>query len=146
MGIKEYLRQVDMFNGLDDEQLEHIAAICHEERYNSGDLILKENEPTTDLYIIQQGGAQVFLGEQGEGATLLLTLGQGQVFGEMALVDQGLRSATVRCIADDTILYVIPRDDLIHLCETDPDMGYKIMRNIAADLSFKLRHRNLAWH
>jgi hypothetical protein len=40
---------------------------------------------------------------------------------------------------------VIRRDDFIQLCEQDTDIGYKVMRNLAADMSFKLRHRNLSW-
>jgi CRP-like cAMP-binding protein len=57
----------------------------------------------------------------------------------------GPRSATVRCSADASQLYVLRRNDFIRLCEQDTDIGYKVMRNLAADLSFKLRHRNLSW-
>jgi CRP-like cAMP-binding protein len=63
----------------------------------------------------------------------------------MALIDMGLRSATVRCTKDGTELYVLHRDEFIQLCEEDTDIGYKVMRNLAADMSFKLRHRNLSW-
>ncbi|GAG41297.1 unnamed protein product, partial [marine sediment metagenome] len=48
-------------------------------------------------------------------------------------------------VADGTVLYAISRDDFIELCDEDTRIGYVIMRNIAADLSFKLRHYNLAW-
>jgi len=65
------------------------------------------------------------------------------VFGEMALVDRGARSATVRCVEDGTVLYVIPRKDFWALCDNDHHIGFIVMRNIAFDLSFKLRHRNL---
>jgi CRP-like cAMP-binding protein len=63
----------------------------------------------------------------------------------MSLIDSGLRSATVRCTSDGSELYVIRRDDFVELCEQDTDIGYIVMRNLAAELSFKLRHRNLAW-
>ena len=75
----------------------------------------------------------------------IVHLGKGQIFGEVALVDRGLRSATVNTVADGTVLYAISRDDFIELCDEDTRIGYVIMRNIAADLSFKLRHYNLAW-
>ena len=61
----------------------------------------------------------------------------------MALIDLGKRSATVRCSRDNTILRSIQGEDFTALCEEDTAIGYVIMRNIAVDLSFKLRHRNL---
>ena len=62
---------------------------------------------------------------------------------EMALVDQGPRSATVRAISDSTIVLTIDRQAFMDLCEANHHLGYIVMRNMAADLSFKLRHRNL---
>ena len=77
------------------------------------------------------------------GPQAIVSLGQGQVFGEMALVDRGTRSATVRSVDDGTIINSISQDDFTSLCEKNTAIGYVVMRNIAADLSFKLRHRNL---
>jgi CRP-like cAMP-binding protein len=61
----------------------------------------------------------------------------------MALIDRGERSATIRALEDGTELFVIPREDFWTLCDADHHIGYIVMRNIAFDLSFKLRHRNL---
>ena len=49
----------------------------------------------------------------------------------------------MRCAEDGTTLYVITRQSLWELCNEDHHIGFVLMRNIAADLSFKLRHRNL---
>jgi len=149
----ESLKNVEMLIGLSDEQLERVAAICEKKVYNAGDVIVRENDTSGDIYIIHKGSAEVILsGGQITAETLvapgprsIISLGQGQVFGEVALIDMGPRSATVRCTSDGTELYVIHRDDFIRLCEEDTDIGYKVMRNLAADLSFKLRHRNLSW-
>ncbi len=70
-------------------------------------------------------------------------LGRGQIFGEMALLDMGKRSATVRCSQDHTVLRAISQPAFTDLCNSDTAIGYMIMRNMAIDLSFKLRHRNL---
>jgi CRP-like cAMP-binding protein len=69
-------------------------------------------------------------------------LGQGQTFGEMGLVDRGARSATVRA-GTDTEVYAINCHDFLNLCHENTHLGFLVMRNIAADLSFKLRYRNL---
>lgn len=147
------LRHVEILTGLTDEQLARVAAICHEKAYNAGEVIVHENEPSGEIYIIHQGNAQVSVAGTkitaetlaAPGPKALISLGQGQVFGEMALIDMGPRSATVECTSDGTELYVIRRDDFVRLCEQDTDIGYRVMRNLAADLSFKLRHRNLSW-
>jgi len=61
----------------------------------------------------------------------------------MALIDRGKRSATVRCSQNNTVLHSIQGDAFTALCEENTAIGYVIMRNMAVDLSFKLRHRNL---
>jgi CRP-like cAMP-binding protein len=58
-------------------------------------------------------------------------------------VDQGLRSASARCSANNTLLLIIPRDKLILLCDTYPQLGYRLMRNLAADLALKIRSTDL---
>ena len=55
----------------------------------------------------------------------------------------GLRSASARCVANNTQLLVIPRDKLTLLCDTYPQLGYRLMRNLAADLALKIRGTDL---
>jgi CRP-like cAMP-binding protein len=147
------LRRVEILTDLTDAQLARIAAICHVETYDAQDVIVHEGDPSDDIYVIHSGSVEIVLaGSRVTAETLtapgpqtIVSLGQGQVFGEMALIDSGPRSATVRCTTDGAQLYVLRRDDFCQLCEQDTDIGYKVMRNLAADLSFKLRHRNLSW-
>jgi CRP-like cAMP-binding protein len=142
-----------MMNGLTDEQLAQVAAFCREKVFQAGEVIVRYRESGDELYIIESGSAEVDLSGNGEQpdqcvaarSPVRVSLGEGQVFGEMALVDTGLRSATVRCSSNGTRVLVIKRHDLIGLCEQDTDIGYRVMRNLAADISFKLRHRNLSW-
>ena len=68
---------------------------------------------------------------------------RGQSFGEIALVDEGLRSATARAAQNDTRLLLIPRDKIIMLCETYPQLGYRLMYNLAMDLAMKIRNSDL---
>ena len=150
MSVTEYLQQSELFSGLTSEQVEQIVALGHEVFYNTGDAIIREGEPSDEMYVVCSGMVEVTVSR---GAipdvpgppqlTSIARLGQGQMFGEMALVDRGARSATVRCVQDDTVVYVIPRQRFWDLCDSDHTIGYIVMRNIAADLSFKLRHRNL---
>lgn len=147
------LKEVDIFNGLTGQQLEKVAARWQEVELNLGDVILHESEQSKEMYIIAEGEVEIAVGVNTEfhplpvvdGEILIVRLGAGQIFGEMALVDQGLRSATVRCSASPTRLLIMQRDDFVSLCDADSHLGFIVMRNIAADVCFKLRSHNLAW-
>jgi CRP/FNR family cyclic AMP-dependent transcriptional regulator len=150
MSITELLQRSELFSGLEPGQIEQIAALGHEAVYNAGDVIIHEGAPPDEMYVIRSGMVEVLVAggvipdvPGPPQLTRLVRLGQGQSFGEMSLVDHGVRSATVRCVEDGTVLYVIPRQALLALCDGDHHIGYVVMRNIAFDLSFKLRHRNL---
>jgi CRP-like cAMP-binding protein len=150
MPLIEFLRRSELFAGLSTEQIEQIAALGHELVYQNGDVIVREGETSNDVYVVCQGMVEVLV-TKGSIADVLgppqmksiVELGPGQSFGEMALVDRGARSATVRCVEDGTRVHVIPRQELLALCDSDPRVGYMLMHNVASDLSFKLRHRNL---
>jgi CRP-like cAMP-binding protein len=143
------LREVDIFQDLSESQLERVAQICEERACQIGAVIFEENTASDELYIITDGMVDIrvdpsILGIPSQaGPTTITTLRRGQVFGEVALVDQGLRSASARCAANNTSLLIIKRDDLIALCDQDFQMGYVLMRSIAADLSFKIRSADL---
>jgi len=143
------LRGVDIFQDLSESHLKRVAQICEERVCQMGAVIFEENTASDELYIIADGMVDIrvdpsILGITSQaGPTTITTLRRGQVFGEVALVDQGLRSASARCVANNTKLLVINRDDLIALCDQDFQMGYVLMRSIAADLSFKIRSADL---
>jgi CRP/FNR family cyclic AMP-dependent transcriptional regulator len=145
---KEFLRKLDMFNGLSDEELSSVAALCSEASYKAGDIILNIKDPTENFYLIRSGTVQIITNpdiletkpELVDSVTV--NLGRGQSFGEMGLVDRGARSATVRA-GTDTEVYAINCKKFQELCFEDTRLGFLVMRNIAADLSFKLRYRNL---
>lgn len=150
MSIIELLQRSELFIGLSTEQIQQIAALSHEETYDADEIIISEGEPSDEMYIISRGMVEVLIASGmipdvpgPPQLTSLVRLGQGQFFGEMALVDHGMRSATVRCVKDGTVLRVIPRQTFWELCDNNHHIGYVVMRNIASDLSFKIRHRNI---
>ena len=140
------LKSVELFEGLSEEELDSVLRICHQRAYKTGDLITEQGQPGDELFVIQEGFVEVLHRESQADTTpkAVVNLGCGQIVGEMALVDHGLRSATVRAISDETMVQVIQRDDFERLCDSNHHLGYTVMRNIAADLSFKLRHSHLS--
>ena len=141
--LVQLLKAAELFMGLTDEQLRRLAAISQELTYNKGDVIFPQGGEGDSLYVIRKGQVEITVSDAGGRARSEVYLGQGQVFGEMALIDYGKRSATVRCVRDGTVVDMISRDNFTDLCNADKAIGYIVMRNLAIDLSFKLRHRNL---
>lgn len=144
------LKQADIFVQFSRSQIELVADICHEKKYAADEVIFLQGSQSDELYIIAQGTVDILIGpqptpglSQDEGELRITTLRRGQSFGEIALVDQGIRSATARAAEARTRLLIIPRDQLISLCDTYPDLGYRLMYNLATDLAMKLRSTDL---
>jgi CRP/FNR family transcriptional regulator, cyclic AMP receptor protein len=143
--IPDVLEQADIFADLRPTQLALIASISRIHEYSAAELIFEENSDSNELYVIVDGEVDLkvdpaLLGEQaGSRPVTLTTLRRGQSFGEMALVDLGLRSATACSAQHETRVVIIPRDRLMELCQQHPDLGYVLMRNLAADLAAKIR-------
>ncbi len=144
MELGNILRNVEIFNGMTETELDEVAQLCTERKLQLGEKITTQGEINDDLYIVTEGFVEVLLNESQGEAHIIVSLGEGQIIGEMALVDQGPRSATVRASVEPTIIQVIHREDFEELCSRNNHIGYIVMRNIAMDLSFKLRHRNLS--
>jgi CRP-like cAMP-binding protein len=145
------LKTADIFYKLSDDQLENIASISTERTYRYGEVIFEENSGGDELFLIAQGEVEIQVDPNlVDPDTLnvgpvesIVKLQRGQSFGEIALVDRGTRSASAQAAADETKVIVIPRQGLIDLCDNDPQLGYRLMRNLAADLSTKLRKTDL---
>ena len=146
------LQQADIFYDLTRPQVDMIAAICSEVTSKAGEIIFEENSAGDELYVVARGEVDILVhpsftqsapAGQSHRPMTIATIRRGQTFGEIALVDQGLRSASARCASKKALLLVIPRERLIRVCDSYPDLGYRLMRNIAADMAFKIRGTDL---
>jgi len=148
--IANFLKQCDIFYQFSATQLELVANLCQQVTYQKDELVFKENSRSKELYVIAEGSIDIvvdpsLVGMQGNNVTheVIATLRRGQSFGEVALVDEGIRSASAFAAQDGTRLFIIPRNKLIALCDTDPQLGYKLMYNLGADLAMKIRNTSL---
>ncbi len=146
--LVNFLKQSDIFFQFTPTQLEMVANLCQEVEFHADQVIFQENSSSKELYVIMQGEVDILIHRNGTGSlgkseTVVARLRRGQSFGEVALVDEGLRSATARAAQKDTRLLVISRDKIVMLCETYPQLGYRLMYNLAADLAMKIRNTDL---
>ena len=145
------LRDVDIFADLTPVHLKEIADISTIRPFEASEIVFKENTTSHELYVILQGMVEILIdpsilgtvNSEDTGLKTIATLRIGESFGEVALVDQGVRSASAICVQDNTRLLVVPEKEFNQLCQKDFELGYIVMRNIAGDLSFKLRQTDI---
>lgn len=145
------LRKVGILQDLSDEELERVLAIAEPLEVKSGTVIMREDEPGDEVFLFMEGRVDVSknltlkIGRAGFGraekSMTKLTAGQASVFGEMALFGTEPRSATVTA-SSDCLLYRIRREDFSALCESNPALGLKVVRRIAAVLGERVRKGN----
>ena len=109
----EVLKTVELFDGLEPAELGAVAALCRERTYQAGQVITTQGEVGDDLFVVCDGFVEVILSRPpgDQAPRTMVHLGRGQIFGEMALVDHGPRSATVRALVDGAVVMIIHRQD-----------------------------------
>ena len=142
MSSHKLLKRVQLFAGLKEPELEKIAAIAEYQKAEPLAVVIHQNTTGSTMYVVAVGSVEVFIEGYADERSLVV-LGQRQVFGEMSLVDYGYRSASVRATEQGCEYFEIEREAMEALCQENEHIGYIVMRNLAADLAFKLRHRNL---
>ena len=144
--VKATLAAAGLTTDLTSEELDRLVAIATEQRYARGVAIIREDAKSRDLYIIKRGRVSVRLklpSELGR-EEVIYQMRDGQIFGELALVDGSPRSATVQ--ADEEVLaYRFDYNRLSKLLTDYPRIGYILMRNIAAIIANRVRNTNMLW-
>jgi len=131
-----------LFQGLSDNQLKEVAEVLDEVHCRSGTIIAKEGDPATELYFIKSGTAEVFkLEPEIDHEHHLSTLSVGDSIGEMAILDNKPRSASVRAVSD-CCLFVLKNDKLHSLAAAEESTCSKIKSNLSCEMSERLRQTN----
>jgi signal transduction histidine kinase/ActR/RegA family two-component response regulator len=95
-------------------------------RYKAGEVIIRENDVGETAYVIAQGQVEVSKGLDGQNVDLAY-LGAGEIFGEMSMIDEKPRSATVTAITE-TLVSEIGRDDFFNSFQTDPKVALQLLQ------------------
>jgi hypothetical protein len=127
------LAPMPLFHHCTERELRSVAQATHPRRFAAGAVIFEEGQPGTELYMVISGRVDVVKG----GATIA-SLGPGSNFGEMAMLDDPVRSATARA-AEDTELMVISRQAFFALLRGNPPLAVKMLWNLLLRLSANLR-------
>lgn len=118
----ELLRNVDLFAGLTTKELVSVADACKRAQFRAGDNVVTQGDPSARLYVIIDGTADVFV----HGAKVD-TVGPGDYFGEIAVIDEQPRAATVTATSAISALS-LANFNVKRLLRTLPDIGFKMLR------------------
>lgn len=137
----EQLSNIGLFRGLKPEALELIAKVASEEQHATGTKIFEHGDAGDKLYLILEGKVRISRNVAGMGEEALAVLGPGQVFGEMALLDESPRSADAR-VHERCRLLAIPKDGFDDLLFLHKDLAYEVLWSVVRMLTERLRETN----
>ena len=138
-----YLRRIDLFKGLDANELAEIEATADARTYSSGDVLFGEGSRGDEIYVLKQGKVRIDLTLKSDSdCATVQRLRGGQILGELALLDQRARSATATCESRCEII-ALGCEKLLRLFQRNHDIGYVVMRNLAQIVATRLRKTNL---
>ncbi len=137
--VLQVLGQVPIFENLTPKELKDLARLTHERFYKANEPVFKKLAPSEGMYVILKGIVEI---KDPDSNTTFATLGSGDFFGELALLDQEPRSAmAVATEASELVGFF--RTDLLTLMTRDPELGNKILLNLSRVLGERLRRTNL---
>jgi CRP-like cAMP-binding protein len=121
----EALRAVPLFADLDERNLEQLARQFHERRFPEGTAVTTEGSTGAGFFVIAEGNAEVMVGDQHRA-----TLAPGDHFGEIALIDDGVRSASI-VAATDLLCYGLTPWEFRPFVEEHPQVAWALLRVLA---------------
>ena len=139
--VEEMLAKIPVFENLKTKELRQVAGIVHRRQYVSGEYVFFQNDPGLGMYVIEQGEVSVFLLTADGTKKELAVLKDGDFFGELSLLDESPRSATVIALTDANLVGFF-RPDLFEIMEKTPGTGLKIVLKVAEMIGERLRNTN----
>ncbi|HHT40774.1 MAG TPA: Crp/Fnr family transcriptional regulator [Actinomyces sp.] len=128
-----YISQVPLFEGLDEEQQRSLRAKMGQTTLRRGEILFEEGEQGNRLYIITEGKVKLGHTSLDGRENLLAVLGPGEIIGELTLFDPGPRSTTATAVSPVTLLH-LDHSDLSVILDTNPTMGKHMLRALARRL------------
>jgi CRP/FNR family cyclic AMP-dependent transcriptional regulator len=121
----EMLKKVPLFAGLDDRELQEIAISMRERRFKAGDTVTQEGAGGVGFFVVEVGRAEVKVGGETKGS-----VGPGDYFGEIALINESPRTATLTA-STDMLCYGMTPWDFRPLVESNSTIAWKLLTAMA---------------
>ncbi len=140
--ILQKLKEIPIFEDIRDadEFMQRLIGICKLKKFLKGETIIREGDLGSEMFIVYSGAVEIKKRTRaGDDYTVVILKAEYNVFfGELALIDDDKRSATVVATEDSEFL-VIEKSDFIRLGNDNPSIGLPVTRSIAKILASRLR-------
>jgi len=130
---KAFLRRVPLFSGLTEPQLENLAGGSARRSYPKGRTIVAEGEPSQSMYILLAGRAKVQRSDSEGKEVILAVLSSGEFFGEMSLIDDAPRSASVITLEPCEFM-AVSKEAFKAMLVQSPEVTMAVMRGLVRRL------------
>lgn len=127
----QFLSNIKMFELLDDDDRVELAKVIDESHVTAGDALFQAGDPGDALFIVQSGEIELFIKDTAGQKIVLATPSAGDMFGELAMLDFGPRTATAVALQDSDIL-VLDRDDLVLLFQKKPEAALHMLAALSS--------------
>jgi anti-anti-sigma regulatory factor len=141
LSVELSLDRVPLLRDLTSEQIGRLGAWLEPVAWPAGHVVFRHGDPGSCLYLVTRGRASVHLRHDDEGIRLA-TFAAGAVFGELALLDRGPRSATVT-VDEDLTGFGLSEASFNALCQEQPDIAIKLLSALGRELSVRIRYANM---
>jgi CRP/FNR family transcriptional regulator, cyclic AMP receptor protein len=121
----DMLKKVPLFAGLDNRELEEIASSMRERKFKAGDTVTQEGAGGVGFFVVEEGQADVIVGGEAKGS-----VGPGDYFGEIALINESPRTATLTA-RTDMLCYGMTPWDFRPLVESNSTIAWKLLTAMA---------------
>lgn len=124
------LQQVEIFEGLTDDELQTLAESSSSRAFPKNTVVIHENDPADSLFVIESGKVKVYCSDKNGKEFIMNTQGEGDYFGELALLDDSTRSASVRTVEKSSFC-IIFKDDFNRVLDEHPKIARQLIRNLS---------------
>ena len=139
--VEEMLSKIPVFEKLEPKELRQIASIVHRRQYVKDEYVFYQGDPGLGMYVVEKGSVGIVVSGEDGMQKEVSELHNGDFFGEIALLDESARSASV-IVKEDSELIGFFRPDLFEIIEKTPKTGLKVVVKLAEMIGERLRNMN----
>jgi len=139
--IIEVIKNIEIFEDLSPRELHNIVKIAYVRHYEPSEVIIREGHSAAGMYIIMKGEVEVSKEPKDGIKTVLTNLKEYDIFGDVGLVDNSPRTATVTATTSTDVIGFF-RPELLKLINEDPKTASKLILKIAQIMAKRLRYTN----
>ena len=123
------LSHISIFKGLPDAELAALQELCITRTYPKNTVIINEGDQANAMFICTSGKVKVYVSDENGREFVLNSMGEGEYFGELSLLDDETRSASVMT-TDKSTFTILYKDDFTKVIINNPNIGLTLLRNL----------------